>query len=156
MSNHVIECFHKSDLKAVHDLIHNTIDVCYTPVYPERAVEYFKTLNTYEAILSRSESGTTYVAKDEAGIVGTGSVKENEVYAVFVSPALQRKGVGRALMTALEKIARLDGYSTSSLSVSLPSKPFYESLGYRNFEEQIIDVGNGQSLEYWQATKPLQ
>jgi hypothetical protein len=42
-----------------------------------------------------------------------------------------------------------------SLSVSLPSRRFYEALGYEIVEERSIDVGEGQRLDFWQAHKAL-
>ena len=41
------------------------------------------------------------------------------------------------------------------LSVSLPSKRFYESLGFEIIEDRTIDVGEGQRLGYWEAKKTL-
>ena len=41
------------------------------------------------------------------------------------------------------------------ISVSLPSRGFYERLGYVILEECSIDVGEGEKLDYWQAKKKL-
>jgi hypothetical protein len=41
------------------------------------------------------------------------------------------------------------------LSVSLPSKGFYEALRYEILQEAHLDVGEGQRLDYWKARKVL-
>jgi hypothetical protein len=41
------------------------------------------------------------------------------------------------------------------LSVSLPSRRFYENLGYELVEACSIDVGEGQRLDFWKARKML-
>lgn len=43
-----------SDLSSLRQMIHDTIDACYSGVYPERAVEFFKTSHSEERILERS------------------------------------------------------------------------------------------------------
>ena len=58
-------------------------------------------------------------------------------------------------MLALEEQAHVDGYNKVSLGVSLPSRKFYEGLGYMIIEEKHIDVGGGQQLDYWHAEKQL-
>lgn len=58
-------------------------------------------------------------------------------------------------MKALEDEARASGVTEIALSVSLPSKRFYESLGYKIVEEKSRDVGEGQRLDFWKAVKQL-
>jgi GNAT superfamily N-acetyltransferase len=67
----------------------------------------------------------------------------DEIIAVFVRPRLQKRGRGKALMTTLESEARTSGETEIRLSISLPSKRFYESLGYKVLEEISRDVGEG-------------
>jgi len=58
-------------------------------------------------------------------------------------------------MKALEDEARTRGVTQIVLSVSLPSKRFYESLDYKIIEENWKDVGEGQRLDFWKAVKVL-
>jgi hypothetical protein len=58
-------------------------------------------------------------------------------------------------MHELEDRAKARGCTESELSVSLPSRGFYESLGYQMLEEGSIDVGEGQHLDFWKARKSL-
>ena len=58
-------------------------------------------------------------------------------------------------MKRLEGQAQADGATESVLSVSLPSRRFYESLGYEIVEACSKNVGNGQRLDFWKAKKKL-
>ena len=58
-------------------------------------------------------------------------------------------------MKELEERAVLNAVGEVALSVSLPSRRFYGSLGYEIIENRSIDVGEGQQLNYWEAKKKL-
>ncbi len=58
-------------------------------------------------------------------------------------------------MTHLEARARSAGASCAALHASLPSKRFYDSLGYSTVEEASRAVANGQSLRFYHMRKPL-
>jgi GNAT superfamily N-acetyltransferase len=145
--------FRESDVESIAQLIHHTIDVCYTGVYPQRAVAFFKDFHSRDGILERSKKGTILVAEQNGIVIGTGALVENEIYGVFVEPRMQ--GHGRAIMRALETRAMAKGHREVVLSVSLPSRKFYEGLGYEILQEVHRDVGEGQRLDFWKARKSL-
>ena len=90
-----------------------------------------------------------------ATVIGTGSVVGADILGVFIHPASQHKGYGKSLMQALEDTAVANGISEVVISVSLPSRRFYERLGYEIIENRTIDVGGAQKLDYWEAKKSL-
>lgn len=151
-----IRAFREDDVESIAQLIHRTMDVCYTRVYPPRAVEFFKAFHSREGILERSREGVILVAEQDGNAIGTGAVIENEICGVFVEPRMQGHGYGRAIMRELETLAIANGINEAALSVSLPSRRFYEGLGYEIVQEAHIDVGEGQQLDFWKAKKPLQ
>ena len=56
------------------------------------------------------------------------------VFDVRIDPARQRKGLGRAAMTAAEKVAREEGFRRIGLQVldwNEPADTLYRSLGYQ-------------------------
>ena len=124
-------------------------------VYPPRAVQFSKDFHSERKIAERSKIGTTLVVEEDGKLVATGSLVGGEILAVFVHPRLQKGGRGKALMRALENEARASGVTEIGLSISLPSKRFYASLGYRVVEEISRDVGEGQRLDFWKAVKQL-
>jgi N-acetylglutamate synthase-like GNAT family acetyltransferase len=148
--------FRENDVESIAQLIHRTIDVCYTSVYPPRAVEFFKRFHSRDGILERSKKGDILVAEQNGNVIGTGAIVENEIYGVFVEPTMQGHGYGKAIMCELETRAIAKGHREVALSVSLPSRQFYEALGYEIQQEAHIDVGEGQQLDFWKAKKVLQ
>lgn len=150
-----IRHFCESDLKSIHELIHYTIDVSYSPVYPPRAVQFFKDLHTEANIIERHQKGDIFVMEKDGKLIGTGSIVDDEIFGVFVNPVFQHKGYGKSIMQEIENKAFINGIRKVSLSISLPSSRFYESLGYEIIEYRTIDVGEGQRLDYWEAKKTL-
>ena len=151
----MLRTFEVSDLAAVRELIHRTIVECYPSAYPPHAVAYFKRFHSDDAVLARARDGSVVVIEDAGAILATGAVVGSDVSAVFVAPERQREGLGGTMMDELEGHAVRSGHSSVSLSVSLPSRSFYEQRGYRVIEACSIDVGEEQRLEYWQAVKDL-
>ena len=145
----------ESDIGRLQRLIFDTIDTSYSRVYPPRAVQFFKEFHAEHRIIERSRTGTILVLEENGQLVATGSIVDSEILAVFVHPRYQHGGRGKALMQDLEEEARQRGVTESELSVSLPSKRFYEGLGYELVEEKSKDVGEGQRLDFWKARKFL-
>jgi len=63
--------------------------------------------------------------------------------------------IGRQIMAHLEARASSAGVSSVTLDASLPSKRFYDSLGYSTVEEASRPVANGESLRFYRMRKPL-
>ena len=147
--------FRPSDLGPLQRLIHETIRVSYASAYPPRAVAFFQDFHAEDRIAERSRTGSVLVVEEKGALVATGSLVEGEIFAVFVHPDCQRAGLGKALMTALEDRARGSGLCESLLSISLPSKRFYEDLGYEIVQACSKDLGDGQRLDFWKAKKRL-
>ena len=150
-----IRLFEESDAAALRRLICETIDVSYALVYPPKALDFFKAFHAEEKIRERAKRGTVLIAEADGTLIATGSLLDGEIFAVFVHPKRQGAGLGKALMEHLEEDARAAGVTESVLSVSLPSKRFYEGLGYEIVEERSRDLGDGQRLDFWKAKKRL-
>ncbi len=150
-----IRKFVKTDLDTVKNLIHHTIDVSYAEIYPPNAVRYFKKFHSDPWILKGAREGYMIIAEKEGQIIGTGTIKGNYVLRVFVDPKIHRQSYGKRIMSMLEQKAKTDGLTEIIMDVSLPSKIFYERLGYHIIEEASIDVSDGQNLDYYKAKKSL-
>jgi len=151
----VIRLFHETDLEPLHEMICHTLCISYSGIYPARAVQFFKEHHSKKRIAERSAMGLVLIIERDGAILATGTLMENEIIAVFVYPNHQRQGYGRAIMTELEGRARTRGFSEVVLSISLPSRKFYEDLGYEVLAECALDVGEGQYLNYWPGRKSL-
>lgn len=150
-----LRSFRESDVTAVRCLIHDTIDSCYSSVYPPQAVQFFKTFHSESKIKKRNLKGHMVVVEREGDIIATGTLIADDITGVFVHPDCQHQGHGRRIMLNLESQALQSGYNETTLSVSLPSRVFYEDLGYEVIEDCSIEVGGEEHLEFWKAKKNL-
>ncbi len=151
----MIRPFGDADLDPLHRMICDTIDASYSGVYPVRAIQFFKEYHSEKIIMERSQAGEVMIIERGGSIVATGSLVGNEILAVFVKPDSQGQGYGKTIMSQLESRAKAKGFSEIVLSVSLPSRKFYENLEYEVLAECSIDVGEGQHLDYWPGRKTL-
>jgi GNAT superfamily N-acetyltransferase len=147
--------FRLSDLTIVKGLIYNTIDACYSKAYPKEAIKFFKDYHSEENILKSAKEGYTIVLEKYRKIIGTGTIVDDHIMRVFVKPAFQKRGFGKLIMKKLEEKALLAGIDVVKLDASLPSKKFYDSLGYVVLEETFLEVENGKRLYYYKMEKPL-
>ena len=150
-----IRRFKNSDLDVVRRLIQSTIDACYSTAYPKEAIKFFKDYHSEENILKSAKEGYTVVLKKDNQIVGTGTIVNDHIMRVFVDPAFQKLGFGKVIMQKLEEKAFSTGLSVVKLDASLPSKRFYDSLGYVTLEETFLEVENGKKLDYYKMEKSL-
>ena len=65
------------------------------------------------------------------------------------------RGYGKTIVQALEAHARGRGLSETWLSITLPSRGFYEGMGYEVYEDAHADIGEGEQFDYWNARKQL-
>jgi PPOX class probable F420-dependent enzyme len=93
---------------------------------------------TVEDVRAAIAKGGAFVARDGETVVGSAryQFRPGHTYAerVAVDPAYRGRGVGAALMQAIERVARAAGYTEVQIGVraSLPGNlRFYEELGYR-------------------------
>jgi len=150
-----IRRFRPGDIEDVSRLVTGTIEASYAESYPREAIDYFLEYHTVEQILLDADRGCTFVIEPGGRIAGTGTLLGTTIKRVFVDPSRQRRGYGVLLMHALESEALRRGVRRVDLSASLPSKRFYDRLGYTTECEAYIPVGNGKRLDYYAMAKVL-
>jgi putative acetyltransferase len=86
-----------------------------------------------EAMTTRRLRVAEAAAPDGSRVVGYAQLHPGEgaVEAIYVDPDWARRGVGRALLGALEADARALGLPGLVLEASLNSVPFYVAMGFR-------------------------
>jgi GNAT superfamily N-acetyltransferase len=136
-------------------LVHKTITACYPGHYGVEAVRFFIEYHNEEAILRDAEKGRTIILDKASRILGTGTVVGDEIKRVFVDPAFQKQGFGRRIVQQLEEAAVRRGIGTVRLDASLPSKPFYDRLGYVTVEPAFLPMENGRRLDFFKMRKAL-
>ena len=110
-----------------------------------------------QAALSNADNEVRIVAVNERRIVGIGAVvpKMNELRACYVLPEVCREGVGTAIVSELEQIARNHGISVLNLEASLNAVSFYSERGYRDVERAEHLLGGAVSMACVRMQKSL-
>lgn len=124
------------------------------------SLDYDERAATWERVLSQfAATNAVHVAEDPRnGIVGFASggpersgdpAFRGELYAIYVLPEFQRKGLGaRLTLAVVDHLARtgLNSMLVWVLADNHSARKFYERLGGRRVRTQSIEVG-GVSLE---------
>ena len=88
-----------------------------------------------------------YLVMVQGTIIGTGSIRKNEICRLFILPEYQGKGYGSRLMDLLE--ARIfDNYSKIHVDASFPAEIMYLKRGYQIISYEKIETENGDFLCY--------
>jgi len=150
-----IRPFHEADLMPLKSMIHRTIAVCYPGHYCIEAVRFFTNYHDEQAIRRDAKAGCTVVLDRAGRVIGTGTLVCDEIKRVFVAPMAQRHGAGRRIMEYLEEMARSLGATTVRLDASLPSKVFYDKLGYVTMEKTFLPLENDRRLDFFRMQRSL-
>ncbi len=150
-----IRRFKQADLPAVKELIDNTIDICYSDDYPEEAIEYFKEYHCDKNILKSAAKGCTIILEKNNRVIGTGTIIGDHILRVFVNPKFQKQGLGKLIMNKLEDKAISSGANKVKLDASLPSKTFYDTLGYKTREKTYVKLENNKKLHHYKMDREL-
>jgi GNAT superfamily N-acetyltransferase len=126
--------------------------------YAPEAIAAWSARTTPASYLVPIATRVVLVACDDAGrIAGFAQLDPDEglVKACYVDPDFDRRGVGRALMHALEDAARAHGRTALTLDASLNAIPFYESQGWQRECPSRHELAPGAWLDCEIMTKRL-
>ncbi|MDR2422495.1 MAG: GNAT family N-acetyltransferase [Deltaproteobacteria bacterium] len=97
---------------------------------------------TLSSLRSEFEQGPVLVAREEGGLGLVGSVRAREeadsvyVAKLFVHPERQNRGLGRALLAAVEKLFGPKTYALFTTEKSHKNLRLYRLMGYREFKRE--------------------
>jgi putative acetyltransferase len=124
----MIRRYQKSDAPACCEIVNTAIEDM--EGLNDEARARIRAKNTPDQLHLALEGGHTLVSEENGRLIGVAGLFDSEIQRLYVRPEAQRKGVGRALVEALEQEAKRRGYKTIDLDASPSSVPFYEHFGY--------------------------
>jgi putative acetyltransferase len=103
--------------------------------YPPEVIDGWAARVTEESIsgfMRNPDGEIRLLAELDGEPVGLGAlvVSKSELRACYVAPEASRKGVGAALVSEIERIAREHDLTKLELESSTNAEPFYTALGY--------------------------
>lgn len=93
-----------------------------------------------------AEGETMFLALEGNRTVGFAGFKDREVRAVYVHPGFARRGIGTALLAALERTARRRGLRRVHLSSSVTAAPFYRAMGFATVRKSRFTLRDGTRI----------
>lgn len=131
--------------KQVAAVVRETIQKVYPHYYPPGAVQFFLDLHSEARIKEVLFCEEIYLALVQGNIIGTGSIRKNEICRLFILPEFQGKGYGSRLMDLLE--ARIfENDPKVHVDASFPAESMYLKRGYQIISYEKIQTKNG---DFW-------
>lgn len=144
-----------SDMSVVKMISEVTIAETYPHYYPKGAVDFFLAHHNEDNIVNDIKSNRIFLCVDiKQNVVGTITIKANEICRLFVLPSYQGKGYGTEMLDFAEKIISQQ-YAKSILDASLPAKKLYQTRGYEAAEFNVIPTDYNDFLCYDVMEKKL-
>ena len=133
--------------KTVYRITQETIDAIYPHYYPMGAVAFFKAHHSPEKVEADVRNGLVWLLYEDENPVGTVTISENHILRLFVFPAYQHRGYGRALLDFAEAKVFAE-YAEAELDASFPAKRIYLMRGYVERSYHAINTDEGDYLCY--------
>lgn len=118
-----------------------------------RAWSSDKRPENYRRSMAQGES--MFLALAGGRTAGFAGIKDDEVRAVYVHPRFARRGVGAALLAALERRARVRRVRSLHLSSSVTAAPFYRAMGYTTVRKGTFTLRDGARMACVHMAKEL-
>lgn len=131
----------------VSRIVEKTIQNVYPHYYPSGAVQFFLDLHSEVRIGKVMSSEEIYLVVVQGNVIGTGSIRKNEICRLFILPEYQGKGYGSRLMDLLEAQI-FENYPKVHVDASFPAESMYLKRGYQIILYEKIETENGDCLCY--------
>jgi N-acetylglutamate synthase-like GNAT family acetyltransferase len=119
-----------ADAPAISKVILDSLRTTNARDYACDIIERLAQTFTVERVTLQLKERQVVVALVAAEIVGTASLGNGAIHAVFVAPNLQNKGIGETLMRELHRRAAAGGITKLTVQSSITAQRFYAKLGY--------------------------
>lgn len=91
----------------------------------------------WEASLNKNH---TLVVEEDGQIVGFGNIGETGYLdRLYVKYDYLHQGIATMIVNQLEKYAKTKGIAFMNTAASITAKPFFEAMGYKELEEQVVE-----------------
>jgi GNAT superfamily N-acetyltransferase len=98
--------------------------------YPEEVIDALAASNTPQRMLESARKCDAFVAVENGTILGIAMLDGNRIKRVFTHTQMQRRGIGRALMSHVEALAEERRIPELIVDSSITAVGFYSKCGY--------------------------
>jgi N-acetylglutamate synthase-like GNAT family acetyltransferase len=140
-----IRTFQQEDAAAISHIIRTTMRVSNTVDYPIEQLQPLMDYFSPEKLIQLNRERRCLVAEENGTVVGTAALEGCELVTFFILPEHQGRGIGAALLTALEAIAQAQDQTHLIVHASMTGSGFYERRGYLRTGD-VIDGTAGPQI----------
>jgi putative acetyltransferase len=109
-----------------------------------------------EQFARRLTAKPTWVAESEGHVVGFSDLEpDGHIDMLYVHPDYQRRGVARALLAHIERVAQTRGLDRLYTEASITARPAFAASGFHVLAAQTVTV-RGESLTNYRMQKRLE
>jgi len=150
-----LRSYRPADLPAVCRLFYETVHTVCANDYAQRELDAWAPEKVDLAAWNRAlRESLCVIATVGDEIVGFANLAGDYLDRIYVHAAWQRRGVGSAMVGALERAARKRGIVSIYTDASITARPFFRALGYRVVTPQKV-VRGGVVLTNFRMEKYL-
>jgi putative acetyltransferase len=156
VQSYPIRPFMPADTMALRDLFAQSIEELTAEDYTEdQRLAWIARAEDAEAFADRLEAMVTFIVQVDGEYLGFASLKDNAVIdMLYVHPYATGRGVGTALVDALERLAAARGAEKITVEASDTAQPFFAQRGYVPQQHNLIPIDD-EWLSNTTMTKPL-
>jgi putative acetyltransferase len=134
--------FMPADTPALRDLFAQSIEELTADDYTEdQRLAWIARAEDAEAFADRLEAMVTLIVQVDGEYLGFASLKDNTVIdMLYVHPYATGRGVGTALLDALERLAAARGAEKVTVETSDTAQPFFAQRGYVPGQRNLIPI----------------
>lgn len=145
-----IRRYHQGEEEALWSLLYHTVHKVNGKDYSQAQVEAWAPFEwdilQWKKRLLRTNP---FVAEENGQLVGFADLEHNgHIDSFYCAHNWQRKGVGSALLNAIEQMAKSQGISRVFAEASITAKGFFLSKGFSVEGEQAVSLRGEQFINY--------
>jgi diamine N-acetyltransferase len=158
----------EKDIPLIQELARKSWENAYAAILSAEQMQYMlSTMYSAEEIAGQLQHPLYhyYLIKDESGGSYDGFIgyengyeeKTTKLHRIYLIPGSKGKGVGKHALAFLKEKVKEYGDDRIILNVNRynPAKRFYESQGFRIYDEGVFDIGNGFVMDDYLMEFPI-
>ncbi len=144
----IIRRVRHNEIERLSALIRNTLLISNSLDYDMKVIQHLSRQYSSHSVRDMAMRRKMYVHLTDNVIDGTVSLKGDTIYAFFVAPDRQGRGIGSRLLSFIEIVAKSKGVRTLKVDASVTARDFYKDWGYKIvFKENNDTYGTVFSME---------
>lgn len=154
----IISKANRTDIPTIQDLAKKSWNLAYANIISQEQIDYMLDLMYSEETLNQHLKNTNYqyylISENDEflGFVGFEFHQEPEttkLHRIYFLKEAQGKGLGKKALNFIKEEVRKIGDKRITLAVNKnnQAKSFYESQGFKVYDEGVFDIGNGYVMD---------